>query len=562
MARRKKKVHAPKEAGEETKTFRVADVLPGKIEKVWTAGALPHYWVRPFGTLLHEKKRPHTNEFGVAFVLHKHPDNTEEKLMKFGQVVGVQGGSYRFRTPDVHNPHRKPVEYLLSPERFAPALVGDAKYHSRVPNVTWALPAIQAPHVPAATQRSEHSKHPIDLTAQLKVRFDDANRKCSRHRDATSLLEQFRERLLAQRRERRRLLDEGRSQTEVLKVNHETEISNRIMQQQLKTTQNLLSKEDRSCSAALGEVLAQEEVDECRKRIPDSALESVENRALREVIEHGTEVEARRAILSLLASYEDSAKETPWAASVQSCLAKILSPEERQGGLPEDLLRRDVDAIEKGRGFSKVSEKALLERCRKSKAVPLIRALLASKGARHDEQDWAEIKKLLEVEERDLRSFLAARNCREQVDKLLRAGTLESCRYVFLDALHSLGTQGHGLDDAKTLGRLYSLKANVARQHHKTDLGSPEINRCLTLLELPPLAHLEPGALRNNLAESCLSLSEDKVELIYYEFLGGDQDAEKKMALEKLQAMTRGQHGKEPCFQATTQMLQTLYPSP
>ena len=437
---RKKKPRRARTATVRKAAYRVANVLPGKVDRLWSEDDLPKYWIQPFGTLLQEKRQPSNGDFGVAFVAHRRRDGSVKKLLMFGQVVGIKDGRYRFLTPNLENPDQLPGEYLLNPQRFAPVYI-DPKRSFIIPKVAWSQSVHEKSPVPkaadkkdehpavpkAADKKEEHpavpkaadkkEEHPADLTEKLKVRFNRAARKCNTHMEAKHLLEAFRQNLLSVEKKRRDLLEKPEKEKELLNAYQHWNHNREVFLRRLAVAKELLSKVEPDCTEAIAEVLAQEESDQCRKWVVDHAIES-ENAALREVIEHGTEEQARRAIVILLAPYEDAAareKNEAWIAAVRHCSAKIKSPLERSAPLPD----HDVEEIKKGQGFGDSTKRMLRERCRKSKVATPLEALLQRNKI--DEKEWEEIIKVLQEEEADLSTFWESHRCRKEVEKLLQA---------------------------------------------------------------------------------------------------------------------------------------------
>lgn len=555
------------------KTLAVANVLPGERRLRFSEEDPPRHWVLPFGTLVRARKQPNKGDFGVAFVVHQRADGAKEKLLKLGQFVGAQDGRYLFWTPSLSDPSHPPKLLHLTPESFAPALVGDGH---EAPRVAWDYARRARQGLGPAKAPTKGGERPREVSERLKARLDSAARRCEPHMDAARLLRQFHATLRAEAGERRRALarvERGAAQPrELLEKHGGWSARNEKLRRQLAATEDQLRREDSNCAAALREALAQEEADRCRRTAADSYV-GAENAALRATIEHGTEAEARRAIASLLAAYEDAAEHAGpeerrtvkrWAAELRRCAAKILAPEERAGqALPQALVARDAAEAKRGRGFSQIAEAQLLARCRQTKAFPLVRALLADKDleARHDEAEWDEIKQALEQERSSVGGFLAAHRCSEGVDELLRATKLEACRATFSSALRSLGAGGHPTDDAATLGRLFALKLAVRGPGERARARrDPEVQACLSYLHLPEAAKEDAAQLLHELAAACLSLGDDKTELLLYRYQEADVGAEEEAALRALEmhvAPMRGP-GAERCLRATKRLLRSL----
>ncbi len=224
--------------------------------------------------------------------------------------------------------------------------------------------------------------------------------------DAKRLLEGFRQNLFGIEKERQRLLQKPEDEKKLLEAYKDWNSSRTVLSRQLTATLELLSAVDRNCSEAIREALVQEEADHCRKSIVDHSIES-ENEALRAVIEHGTETEARRAVESLLAPYVDETERLgseekklnqEWIATIRRCASKIRSPQERLAG-----------------------SRIFMERCKNSKEASKIQELLASNNK--SETEWRSVKLALKEEEKHLKTFLDAHRCKQAIDELLRKET-------------------------------------------------------------------------------------------------------------------------------------------
>jgi len=326
----------------------------------------------------------------------------------FGQILGVEREKYRFLTPSYKHPDARPVEYLLSPRRFAPAYV-NAEHGLDVPRVSWALGKAQK-RPPDAYR--ENARQATGLTEKLEVRIDRARRKCDGDLVAQRLLKELRRSLSETEKKRQALLQKPRDEKQLLKAYDRWHDERGLMRRRLARMQERAS--DRDCSEAIGEALVQEEADHCRKWIVDHAIER-ENEALREIIERGPEAQARNAVASLLVPYmdqletlesKDRRQNKEWIEAVRHCSSKIRSPLERLRAVPRH-----------ASGTSEVERRTLMERCRRSDAVQKIGALLASRNK--DASDWEEVMETLEREGAQVGTFLDAHHCKQEIDEWL-----------------------------------------------------------------------------------------------------------------------------------------------
>ena len=338
----------------------------------------------------------------------------------FGQILGVEREKYRFLTPSYKHPDARPVEYLLSPRRFAPAYV-NAEHGLDVPRVSWALAKAQKKLPDAYRENArqatglteiENARQATGLTEKLEVRIDRAGRKCDGDLVAQRLLKELRRSLSEMEKKRQALLQKPLDEKQLLKAYDRWHDERGLMRRRLARTQERAS--DRDCSEAIGEALVQEEADHCRKWIVDHAIER-ENEALREIIERGPEAQARNAVASLLVPYmdqleslssNDRRQNKEWIEAVRRCSSKIRSPLERLSPVPRH-----------ASGTSKVERRTLMERCRRSDAVQKIGALLASRNK--DASDWEEVMETLEREGAQVGTFLDAHHCKKEIDEWL-----------------------------------------------------------------------------------------------------------------------------------------------
>jgi hypothetical protein len=378
----------------------LVNVIPGTGNTIWSQDRLPKHWIRPFGILLQENRQPHYGEFGIAFMAHLLPNGTLDKRFMFGQILGIEREKYRFLTPSYKHPDARPMEYLLSPQRFAPAYV-NAEHGIGVPRVPWALANSTTKHLPDADH--ENARPAKGLTEKLKVRIDRARRKCDADLVAQRLLKELSLNLSEMEYEREALLRKPLNEKQLFKAYGKWQEERDLIRRRLAHTHERAS--DHGCSEAIGEALVQEEADHCRKWIVDHAIER-ENKALREIIEHGPEAQARNAVESLLIPYEELSENRDFIRKARNCSSKIRSPLERLSPAPRH-----------ASGTSAIERRRLMERCGRSAAAQKIGALLASRN--ENDFDWEEVMEILDSERAQLGAFLDAHHCREALREWL-----------------------------------------------------------------------------------------------------------------------------------------------
>jgi hypothetical protein len=562
----------------------VADVLhdggDGK-DIAFAEEELPKYWIRPFGELLLHGKTPLAGTFGVAYVVLSNPDGSLRHRLQFGQVLGVKDGRYIFWAPHPGHKENAPGRILLPATRFAPAFV-DAKKGQTLPKVKWAYDAAKDADVPksektSAKKTEKPSSHRASseetLSEKMVNRFRRAASTCRAHMDAKELVKELKSTLQSEEKQRKALKKPRELDAAALKKITEEESTWRdraeILRRQMKSTRKMLQNKDPACARDIEELLAQEAADRCRHNALDAVL--AEDVALRKTIERGEEWEARRAISSLIASYEEkldqsdpSARETlrAWADDLKKCAAKILAPSERDRALPKSLVRGEMEAAAKGHGFSKAAEAKLLKDCKGSKSEKLIKALLQNKGREHDVHEWEEIRESLSEEKAARATRIRAVQCESTIDALVTSVQTKGCREVLLEALRKTGVRSNRDDSAQDLGKLFALKVRAAQKGGRVELlrtfqdvlQDARVPACLDALDLPDLEfpridasdasdgseeHEEPvktySKEQEEIIKACASLNDEESETLIDKIIqSSDDKAQRKIDLEEL----------------------------
>ena len=571
-----------KTSGESSPEWVVADVLhdgsDGKSSKDLTFSdeKLPKYWIRPFGELLLHGKTPHPGAFGVAYVIVANPDGSQRHRMQFGQVLGMKDGRYIFWAPHPGRKENAPGRILIPATRFAPAFV-DEKKGQLLPKVKWAYDASKHADVPTSAkttaktdkESSRRVSSEARLSEKLVSRLRRAAGTCRVHMDAKELVKELESTLQSEEKQRKALRKPRKSEAAGLQKIMEEESKWReragTLRRQLKSTRKLLQNEDPSCAQDLQELLVQEEADRCRHDALDAVL--AEDVALRKTIERGQEWEARRAISSLIASYEEKYQSDPvareivrtWADDLKKCSVKILAPSERDRPLPKSLVRSEMEAATKGHGFSKAAEEKLLKDCKGSKSVRLIKALLQNKGEEHDLDEWNEIRESLAEEKAGRATRFRATQCENTIDALVTSVQTKGCREVLLEALRKVGVRSNRDDSAQDLGKLFSLKVRAAQKGGRVELirtfqdlmHDEKVAACLDALDLPDLAiphigsshpsevHEEPlkaySKEQEGIIKACASLNDEESEALVDKIMQTSDDKTRtKIELEEL----------------------------
>ena len=500
----------------------VADVLQGRDagdslkDVTFAENELPRYWIRPFGELLYRGKTPRAGSFGVAYVVSKTLNGTLAHHLQFGQVLGTEKGRYIFWAPHLGDTMHRPVRVLLSPSRFAPALV-DKHLKMMLPKVKWAYDGtkhaeIQTLHPKTVKPTKKTSRETTvasteeTLSEKMKVRFARAAKTCQPHMDAEKLIEEMKSKLESERGKRKSLQKSHTIDASTLKsiTDNETALRSRIgvIRNQVESTMKLLKNTNPTCSKDIQELLAQEEADRCRHDALDSI--PIDDTAIRETIKRGKEWDARRAIKSLLFSYREKLDHSDpsnrevlreWEDNLKACSAKILAPSERNRPLPKSLVRSEMAAVSEGHGFSKAAEEKLLRDCQGVKSLKLVKALLQNKEHEHDIHEWEEIKQSLSAEKLERATRIGALQCEQTVDALVKSVQTKGCRDVLLEALRKIGTKTNRTDSANDLGELFSLKVVAAQKSGKIEtmpslkeaLKNEKLLTCLSDLDLPDI---------------------------------------------------------------------------
>ena len=561
----------------------VADVLhdgsDGKSSKdiSFSDEKLPKYWIRPFGELLLHGKTPPPGAFGVAYVIVANPDGSLKHRMQFGQVLGMKDGRYIFWAPHPGRKENAPGRILIPATRFAPAFV-DEKKGQLLPKVKWAYDASKHADFPTSakttTKTQKESSHRASSEARLSEKLVSRMRRavstCRTHMDAKELVKELEVTLQSEKKQREALRKPRKSEAAGLQKIMEEESKWReragTLRRQLKSTRTLLQNKDPACAQDIQELLAQEEADRCRHDALDVVL--AEDVALRKTIERGQEWEARRAISSLLASYEEKldqsdpvARETlrTWADDLKKCSVKILAPSERDRPLPKSLVRSEMEAATKGHGFSKAAEEKLLKDCKGSKSERLIKALLQNKGKEHDVDEWDEIRESLAEEKAGRATRIRATQCETTIDALVTSVQTKGCREVLLEALHKAGVRSNRDDSAQDLGKLFSLKVRAAQKGGRVEvlrtfqdvLRDEKVPVCLEALDLPDLdipdvgsshsseVHEEPlkaySKEQEGIIKACASLNDEESEALVDQIMQTSYDKTRtKLELEEL----------------------------
>jgi len=575
-----RKTKAPEKSSPE---WVVADVLhDGNDEKSskdisFSEEKLPKYWIRPFGELLLHGKTPHPGAFGVAYVVVANPNGSLKHRMQFGQVLGMKDGRYIFWAPHPGRKENVPGRILIPATRFAPAFV-DEKKGQLLPKVKWAYDASKHADVPtsakttAKTQKesSHRASSETRLSDKLVSRLRRAAGACRKHMDAKELVKELESVLESEEKQRKALRKPRKSGAAGLQKIMEEESKWReragTLRRQLKSTRKLLQNKDPACAQDVEELLAQEEADRCRHNALDAV--PAEDVSLRKTIEHGQEWEARRAISSLIASYEQkldqsdpAARKTlrTWADDLKKCSVKILAPSERDRPLPKSLVRSEMEAATKGHGFSKAAEEKLLKDCKGSESERLIEALLQNKGKEHDVDEWNEIRESLAEEKAGRATRFRAMQCEKTIDALVKSVQTKGCREVLLEALRKAGVRSNRGDSAQDLGKLFSLKVRAAQKGGRVELlrtfqgvmHDEKVPACLDALDLPDLAtpdigsshpsevHEEPmraySKEEEGIIKACASLNDEESEAIVDKIMQtSDDKIRTKLELEKL----------------------------